>query len=63
MLFDEASGGKYVPRAESFDFEPGVIDAFHASPLGEFFRPGNLVNHALGQKWTKGHYSRVDINS
>jgi hypothetical protein len=27
-----------------FDFEPGVIGAVRASPLGEVFRPGNLVN-------------------
>jgi hypothetical protein len=28
-----------------FDLEPGVIDAVRASPLGDLFRPGNLVNH------------------
>jgi tubulin beta len=38
----EASGGKYVPRTVLF--EPGMIDAVRASPLGELFRPGNLVN-------------------
>jgi hypothetical protein len=27
-----------------FDLEPGVIDAMRASPLGELFCPGNLVN-------------------
>ena len=25
MFYHEASGGKYVPRAVLFDFEPGVI--------------------------------------
>jgi hypothetical protein len=25
MLYHRASGGKYVPRAEFFDLEPGVI--------------------------------------
>jgi tubulin beta len=30
-VFDhEASGGKYVPRAVLFDFEPGVIDGVRA---------------------------------
>jgi hypothetical protein len=30
----EASDGTYVPRAEFFDLEPGVIDTVRASPLG-----------------------------
>jgi tubulin beta len=34
LLYREAPGGKYVPRAEFFDFEPGVIGAVRASPLG-----------------------------
>jgi tubulin beta len=38
----EASGGKYVPCTVSF--EPGMIGAVRASPLGELFRPGSLVN-------------------
>jgi tubulin beta len=45
VLYHKASGGKYLPRAVFFDLEPGVIDAVRASPLGELFRPGNLVNH------------------
>jgi tubulin beta len=44
VLYHEASGGKYVPRAVFFDLEPGVIDAMHVSPLGELFRPGNFLN-------------------
>jgi tubulin beta len=34
VLYHEASGGKYVPRAEFFDLEPGVIDAVRAPSLG-----------------------------
>jgi hypothetical protein len=33
-----------------FDLEPGVIDAVRASPLGELFRPGNLVSQNKGAK-------------
>jgi tubulin beta len=55
VLRYEASGGTYVPRAVFFDLEPGMIDAARASPLGELFRLGNLVNHTRGQKWAKGH--------
>jgi tubulin beta len=50
VFYDEASGGKYVPRAVVFDLEPGVIDAVRASPLGDHFRPETLVNHTRGQK-------------
>jgi tubulin beta len=56
VFYYEASGGKYVPRAVFFDLEPGVISAVRASPLGDLFRPGNLVNHSRGRKWAKGHY-------
>jgi tubulin beta len=53
LFYSEASGGINVPRAVFFDFEPGVIDAVRASPLGELFRPRILVNHTRGQKWAK----------
>jgi hypothetical protein len=36
-----------------FDLEPGLIDAVRASPLGELFRPGNLVNHTRGKNGPK----------
>jgi tubulin beta len=49
MFYHEASGGKYVPRAVFFNLEPSVIGAVCASPLGELFRPGNLVIHMRGQ--------------
>jgi tubulin beta len=42
VFYHEASGGKYVPR--TVFFEPGMIGAVRASPLGELFRPGKLVN-------------------
>jgi tubulin beta len=32
LLYHEALGSKYVPRAVFFDLEPGVIDAVRASP-------------------------------
>ena len=58
VLYHEASGGKYVPRAVLF--EPGMIDAVRASPLGELFRPGNLVNQNEGNNWAKGHFRRAE---
>jgi hypothetical protein len=44
VFYHEASGSNYILRAVLFDFEPGVIGAVRVSPLGDFFRPGNLVN-------------------
>jgi hypothetical protein len=42
VFYHEASNGKYVPR--TVFFEPGMIGVVRASPLGELFRPRNLVN-------------------
>jgi tubulin beta len=62
VFYHEASGGKYVPRVVLFDFEPGVIGGVRASPLGELFRPGHLVNQnaGAGKNWanTQGLGSR-----
>jgi tubulin beta len=41
-------------------FEPGMIDALRASPLGELFRRGNLVNQNVGNNWAKGHFRRAE---
>ena len=56
LFYHEAAGGKYVPH--TVFFEPGMIDAVRASPLGELFRPGNLVNQNAGNNWAKGHFRR-----
>jgi len=53
VFYYEASGGKYVPRAVFFTLESGVIDAARASPLGDLFRPGILVNHTRGRNGAK----------
>jgi tubulin beta len=54
VFYHEASGGKYVPGAVLFGLEPGVISALRASPLGKFFRPGNLVKRGRGQQLGQG---------
>jgi tubulin beta len=59
VIYHEASGGKYVPRAVFVELEPGAIGAARASPLGELFRPENLVNRTRGKNWAKGHYKRA----
>jgi tubulin beta len=50
VFYHEAPEGENTPRAVFFDLEPGVIDGVHASPLGELYRPVDLVNNKRGQK-------------
>jgi tubulin beta len=60
-FYPETSSGKYLPRAVLFNLEPGVIGAVRASPLGEVFRPSNLVNQnaGAGSNWAMAHYTRA----
>eukprot|EP01114_Cavostelium_apophysatum_P005378 TRINITY_DN162_c0_g1_i1.p1 TRINITY_DN162_c0_g1~~TRINITY_DN162_c0_g1_i1.p1 ORF type:complete len:451 (+),score=157.87 TRINITY_DN162_c0_g1_i1:98-1450(+) len=59
VYFNEASGGKYVPRAVLVDLEPGTMDAVKASPWGHLFRPDSYVfgQSGAGNNWAKGHYT------
>ena len=43
VYFNEATGGRYVPRAILFDLEPGTMDSVRAGPFGQLFRPDNFV--------------------
>jgi tubulin beta len=40
VLYREASGGKYMPRAVLFDLEPGMIDAFARVAARRALPPG-----------------------
>ena len=42
VFYQEASGGKYLPRAVLFDLEPGAIDALRASSLCCLIRPEKI---------------------
>ncbi|PVV03108.1 hypothetical protein BB560_002425 [Smittium megazygosporum] len=59
VYYNEASRGKYVPRAVLVDLEPGVMDTLKAGPLGQLFRPDNFVfgQSGAGNNWAKGHYT------
>merc|ERR1712174_187519 len=48
VYYNEATGGRYVPRAVLMDLEPGTMDAVRAGPFGQ---PG------AGNNWAKGHYT------
>ena len=59
VYFNEASGGRYVPRAVLMDLEPGTMDSVRTGPLGQIFRPDNFVfgQSGAGNNWAKGHYT------
>jgi len=59
VYFNEATGGKYVPRAVLVDLEPGTMDSVRAGPYGQLFRPDNFVfgQSGAGNNWAKGHYT------
>ena len=59
VFYNEASGGKYVPRAVLVDLEPGTIDSIRSGNLGGLFRPDNYVNSqsGAGNNWAKGYYT------
>ena len=49
VYFNQASGGKYVPRAVLVDLEPGTMDSVRAGPYGQLFRPVTFFSDSLGQ--------------
>ncbi|KAJ3023922.1 Tubulin beta-1 chain [Thoreauomyces humboldtii] len=59
VYYNEASGGKYVPRAVLVDLEPGTMDSVRASPYGQLYRPDNFVfgQSGAGNNWAKGYYT------
>ncbi|VDM44791.1 unnamed protein product [Toxocara canis] len=59
VYYDEAQGGKYVPRAVLVDLEPGTMESVRFSPYGKTFRPDNFVfgQSGAGNNWAKGHYT------
>jgi tubulin beta len=59
VYYNEATGGRYVPRAVLVDLEPGTMDSVRASPFGGLFRPDNFVfgQSGAGNNWAKGHYT------
>jgi len=59
VYYNEAAGGKYVPRSVMVDLEPGTMDSVRAGPMGKIFRPDNFVfgQSGAGNNWAKGHYT------
>ncbi|KAG7304553.1 Tubulin beta-4B chain [Plutella xylostella] len=59
VYFNEASGGKYVPRAVLIDLKPTTLDAVRSGPFGCIYRPDNYVYGAncAANNWARGHYT------
>jgi len=59
VYFNEAMGGRYVPRCVLCDLEPGTLDSIRGSEYGELFRPDNFLfgDSGAGNNWAKGFYS------
>ena len=60
VYYNEASGGKYVPRAILVDLEPGTMDSVRSGPYGALFRPDNFV---FGQSGAGNNWAKVRIKS
>eukprot|EP01083_Nonionella_stella_P012928 36507_1 len=43
VYYNEATGGRYVPRAFLMDLEQGTMDSVRAGPFGQLFSPYNFV--------------------
>ncbi|KAK8990341.1 hypothetical protein V6N11_009044 [Hibiscus sabdariffa] len=59
VYYNEASCGRFVPRAVLMDLEPGTMDSIRSGPVGQIFRPDNFVfgQSGAGNNWAKGHYT------
>ncbi|KAK2095639.1 hypothetical protein P7K49_027055 [Saguinus oedipus] len=57
MYYNEATGGKYVPRTVLVDLEPGTMDSLRSGR--QIFRPDNFVfgQTGAGNNWAKEHYT------
>lgn len=59
VYYNEATGGRYVPRAILVDLEQQSLDTVRSSPFGRLFRPDNFISGQGGgsNNWGKGHYT------
>jgi tubulin beta len=59
VYYNEATGGRYVPRAVLMDLEPGTMDSVRSGPYGQIFRPDNFIfgQSGAGNNYAKGYYT------
>ncbi|WVZ78980.1 hypothetical protein U9M48_026615 [Paspalum notatum var. saurae] len=59
VYYNEASGGRFVPRAVLMDLKPGTMDSVRSGPYGQIFLSDNFVfgQSGAGNNWAKGHFT------
>jgi tubulin beta len=59
VYFNEATGGRYVPRTILMHHETGTMDSVRAGPFGQLIPPYKVVfgQTGAGNNWAKGHYT------
>ncbi|KAF4091414.1 hypothetical protein AMELA_G00036670 [Ameiurus melas] len=59
VYYNEATGGRYVPRAVLVDLERETLNSVRSGPFGNIFRPDNFVfgQGDASNNWAKGHYT------
>ncbi|KAK4875214.1 hypothetical protein RN001_011636 [Aquatica leii] len=59
VYFNEASIGKFVPRAVLVDLESGTVDLVRSGPFGQLFCPDNFIfgQFGSGNNFAKGRYT------
>ncbi|KAK1385553.1 Tubulin beta chain [Heracleum sosnowskyi] len=59
VYYNEASCGRFVPRAVIMDLEPDTMDSVRTCPYSQIFRPVNFLfgQSGTGNNWAKGHHT------
>lgn len=59
VYFDEATGGRFVPRAVLVDLDPASMNSARSGPFGQLFKPDSFVygQAGAGNNWAKGRYT------
>ncbi|KAJ5078681.1 tubulin beta chain [Anaeramoeba ignava] len=59
VYFNQAGGGRYVPRSILVDLEQGTMDSVKSGPYGKLFKPNSFVHGTSGgaNNWAKGYYT------
>lgn len=59
VYYQEATGGKYVPRAVLVDLEAQTLDTIRSGMLGYIYRPENILSgqSGTGNNYAKGFYT------
>lgn len=59
VYFNEALGGRFVPRSVLVDLDPHTMESVRGSIMGQLFRPDNYVigRASTGNNWARGRYT------